>query len=97
MAFAFVSMNVWTEVGSVLQRAVDLTTTAGQSISTVTHAVVGGALSVAQGGSFLEGSPPVHPACAETWRWNGGIPDRHSTRRFSDIIDPSMPSEGSAQ
>ncbi len=55
MAFAFVSMNVWTGVGDFLHPIVQAGGLAGQAISTVTHAVVGGALSVAQGGSFLEG------------------------------------------
>ncbi|CAA2142181.1 FG-GAP-like repeat-containing protein [Hyphomicrobium sp. ghe19] len=55
MAFAFVSMNVWIGVGNFLHPIVQAGGLAGQAISTVTHAVVGGALSVAQGGSFLEG------------------------------------------
>ena len=55
MAMTFVSVATWTAVGQFLHPIVKTGGLAGQAISVGTHAVVGGALSVAQGGSFLEG------------------------------------------
>ena len=56
IGFSFLSAGTWDVVGSVLQNTLQgVGQFASQAVSTVTHAVVGGALSLAQGGSFLEG------------------------------------------
>ncbi|MGO9986640.1 MAG: RHS repeat domain-containing protein [Rhodomicrobium sp.] len=48
MAFAGISIAVWTNVGNMLQGAADMT-------RVLVHGVVNGALRMAQGGSFLNG------------------------------------------
>jgi RHS repeat-associated protein len=48
MAFAGISIAVWTNVGDMLQNAMDMT-------KVLVHGVVNGALRMAQGGNFLNG------------------------------------------
>ena len=55
MAFTALSVGTWTQVGNYLHPIVATQGLGGQAFSVATHAVVGGALSVAQGGSFMEG------------------------------------------
>jgi hypothetical protein len=51
-AFAYISVNVWSEVGQFVRAAGVAGDILGKGLI---HGVVGGALSLAQGGSFLQG------------------------------------------
>ncbi len=56
MAFTVASAGIWKGVGDVLDAALKGVEAAGQFVvRSITHNVVGGALSLAQGGSFLSG------------------------------------------
>ena len=58
MAWTAASMGVWSGVGSMLdgiRQTIQMTTVAFAALKGVVHGVVGGALSLAQGGRFIDG------------------------------------------
>lgn len=55
MAFTVASAGVWSGVGSFMKNFAELGAAAFTAIKSVVHGVVGGALSMAQGGTFADG------------------------------------------